>query len=188
MLMRAHASCVLVLAAVLLSPAGAAAQEKGRAGVFMGYPSLGLIWHATERIAVRPEIGFAVSSSDSDLSESTSDNVSFGASVLFYTGRRERAALYFAPRYAYSRSSSKIESDSPFGADSELKLSSHASQVSGSIGAHYWPGRRFSVFGEAGIQYTWGSSETDSAFSGVSSGTDTHAFGTRSSIAVAWYF
>jgi len=186
--MKAVASCLLVAAALLILPAEGAAQEQGQTGVFMGYPSLGLIWHASERIAVRPEIGFSSGSGESDLSETSSTSVSVGASVLFYAAKRDSAALFFAPRYAYQHSSSKIESTSPFGGDSELKITSHSSVVSGSVGAQYWLSKRFSLFGEAGIQYAWGSSENDSAFSGLSSGTDSHVFGTRSSIAAIWYF
>jgi len=186
--MRAYAPFILSFAGLLFVPGGAAAQEKGQTGVFMGYPSLGLIWHASERIAVRPEIGFSSSSSENDFSETSSTSVSVGASVLFYAAKRENAALYFAPRYAYQRSSSEIESASPLRGDGELKVTSHASQISGSVGAQYWLSKRFSLFGDAGVEYAWGSSENDSAFSGLSSGTDSHVFGTRSSIAAIWYF
>ena len=182
--MKRRGSSFLMFAALMLLPPAATAQETGQVGIFMGYPSLGLIWQATERIAVRPEIGFTAGSGESDLSETTSNSVTFGASVLFYVAKRENAALYFAPRYAYSRSSSELESTSPFGGDTALELRSHSSQLSGSVGAQYWLGKRFSLFGEAGIQYMSGSSENDSAFSGLSSGTDSHVFGTRSSVAV----
>ena len=186
--MRKHGPFTLVFAALLLSPVAAAAQEKGQVGVFMGYPSLGLVWQATERIGVRPEIGFSSGSGETELSESSSSSVSLGASILFYAAKRENAALYFAPRYAYSHSTSEFESTSPFGGDGALKIKSNSSQLSGSVGAQYWLGKRFSLFGEAGIQYTWGNTDNDSAFSGLTSGSDSHVFGTRSSVAVIWYF
>jgi hypothetical protein len=185
--MKAFASCMLVVAALLFLPAEGAAQEKGQTGVFMGYPSLGLIWHPTERIAIRPEVDFSFGSGDSDRSESSSAGVAFGATVLFYAAKRESAALYFAPRYAYTRSSSEIESTSLFGGDSRVEVTSHASHLSGSIGAQYWLSKRFSIFGEAGVQYTWGTSETES-FAPLSSDNDSRVFGTRSSIAAIWYF
>ena len=56
----------LVLAAALLVLTGrtAGAQGAGKAGVTMGYPaSIGVIWHASDKVAIRPELTIAGASS-----------------------------------------------------------------------------------------------------------------------------
>ena len=48
-----------------LGGTSADAQEKGKTGVTLGYPaSIGLLWHVTDRIAIRPEFSFAFTSND----------------------------------------------------------------------------------------------------------------------------
>lgn len=42
-----HRFAILIAAAIVLLPAPAAAQEKGKTGIFMGSSGLGVIWHAT---------------------------------------------------------------------------------------------------------------------------------------------
>lgn len=58
---------VLFTVAVLLCASlPAAAQESGQVGVAMGYPgSIGIIWHASERMAIRPDFNVAQTSSES---------------------------------------------------------------------------------------------------------------------------
>ena len=81
---------VTLVAAVSLCPATSAfAQEKGKVGLTMGYPSaVGFIFHVTDKIAIRPEVNFASSSTEieSDLISASSDSftIGTGVSALFY--------------------------------------------------------------------------------------------------------
>ena len=169
------ASVTAFLALVLTTPV--AAQEAGKVGVTMGFPeSVGIIWHATDRVAVRPEFSFGWSSTDNDLFES--DGTSFGAglSALFYVRKWDSLATYVSPRYTFTRSTRSFEG--PF-TDGEADATSHL--VSGSFGAQYWLGDRFSAFGEIGLGYSRSNDGDEDGSTGSS-------LSTRSSVGVVFYF
>ena len=176
---------VLGLAVIIASliPTFASAQEAGKVGVTMGFPaSVGLIWHASEKIAVRPEFSFTHSSTDSSATNSNSDTVALGVSVLFYTKKWDNAAMYVAPRFSWSHGSSQSESDD---GNFESTSSGDAYTYSGSVGAQGWIGSRFSVFGEVGLSYGTASSESDSPFS---SEIKNQSVSIRSGVGVVLYF
>jgi hypothetical protein len=193
---RVYRVFAIMAAALACLPSGADAQEKGKIGAFMGYPSLGLLWHATEKVAVRPEISFSTGSGETTATKNDSSAIGAGATVLFYMAKRDSAAMYIAPRFAYTHSSTETQSDLILpgvvidltGSQSALTFESNSNswQFSGSFGAQYWFGSRFSVFGEAGLAYTNGSVEGGSSLS--TSKSDSHSFGTRSSVAAVFYF
>ena len=55
----------LVLAGLMTTPV--AAQEKGDMGLTISAPSaIGVIWHVSEKVAVRPEVSFSFSETDGD--------------------------------------------------------------------------------------------------------------------------
>ena len=57
----AMSACVMVAGVVR-----ADAQEKGQAGITMGYPaSIGVLWHLSDRVAIRPEFSFTNTDSSS---------------------------------------------------------------------------------------------------------------------------
>lgn len=161
-------------------PAFAAAQEAGKTGVTMSFPaSVGIIWHATEKVAVRPDLSFSHASSDFPQGEGSTDNLALGVSVLFYTHKWDNAAAYFAPRFAWSHGSSESRADiGGFESDSSADAFTYA----GSFGAQGWVGSRFSVFGEVGLSYFRGSSDS-------SSGEVTNrSFAIRSGVGAILYF
>ena len=177
-----------------LVPAAAAAQEAGKIGVTMGFPaSVGVIWHASEKFAVRPEFTFSHSSLESSIGETDSTAVGVGLSALFYTKKWDNAAMYFAPRFAWTHSSAESRTDFddftrvllPEPIDTERESSANAYLYSGSVGAQGWIGRRFSVFGEVGFAYTTGSSESDSF---LSNETSVKGFSLRSGVGAVLYF
>ena len=185
MILRRYVAAAAALCA--FGPVAASAQEKGRTGIFMGYPSLGLIWHASETVAVRPEISFSHASTETDFSESDNDSVGVGVTLLFYMAKRDNAAAYFAPRYAYSHTS--VESEVTAVGPVTAKTTSTTSQLSASFGAQYWMGKRFSVFGEAGLSYTTGEGKTKGSPSTFAvSPSDLTAIATRASVAAVFYF
>ena len=147
---------------VLLCGIGTAhAQDNSRIGLVMGYPaSIGVLWHVTDRIAIRPEIDFFRSTVTVERTgglvplpedEDTSSVVRPGVSALFYLGPKEDLRTYVSPRFVFV-------STGTTGSDEETD----SYLVSGSFGAQYALGRRFAVFGEIGIEWTKSTSRFDS--------------------------
>ena len=66
--MKRLRAAVLVLPVLFVAQsAPALAQDKGDVGISMGYPvSVGVVFHLTDSVALRPEISFTHISSDSD--------------------------------------------------------------------------------------------------------------------------
>jgi len=165
------------------------AQDDPRVGLTMGYPgSIGVLWHVTDRIAIRPEIDFfrtrvTFESSGSALlpaneDEDTSRVIRPGVSALFYLGPMEDLRTYVSPRLvAVSTETSNSDQDS----------SNYL--VSGSFGAQYRLGTRFAVFGEVGVEYSRG--ETRFSVPSPISGTTTvrrSGVASRSGVGVTLYF
>src|SRR3954470_9956797 len=102
-----NATTVFVIGCLFSATAVAAnAQDARRVGLTTGYPgSIGILWHTSERTAVRPEFSFTTNSSSSQsLIDATSDfsSLSTGISVLFFSPVRDNLKLYVAPRFAYT--------------------------------------------------------------------------------------
>ena len=161
--MTAMHRTLFVCALALAVARSAAAQDEGRIGVTMGYPSaVGVLWRATEKIALRPEFTWTISSSDSSSSDSIagstatsspSTNWQAGAALgaLFYVSRVNGFGAYLTPRLAYSRTSTTTNvSGSPTTTSSE----GWAWTTSGAFGADYRLARHFGLFGEIGLSYS----------------------------------
>jgi hypothetical protein len=170
------------LGACLVVPTFASAQEAGKIGVTMGFPaSVGIIWHATEKVAVRPEFTFTHSSTEASGGETSSTSCGTGVSVLFYAAKWDNAAAYFAPRFAWAHGNGESRGNSGIlGAES----SSDAYTFTGSFGAQGWIGSRFSVFGEVGLSFTDGSSENSFSVEPL----ETQSFGLRGGAGAVFYF
>jgi hypothetical protein len=173
----------LLVTIACLVPAVASAQEDGKVGVTMAFPaSVGLIWHASEKIAVRPDFSFAHSSADTSAGETSSNSVGLGVSVLFYTKKWDKAAAYVAPRFQWSHATGESRPDiGDFDSDS----SADAYTYTGSAGVQGWIGDRVSVFGEAGLSFTTTTSDSNSPFS---SEVKTKSLSLRSGVGVVLYF
>jgi hypothetical protein len=162
----------------------------------MGYPtSVGVLWHVTDHIAIRPEIDFFRSRITIERSgglvplpaeeEDTSSVVRPGVSALFYLGPKQDLRTYVSPRFVF------VSTDTS-GSDQETD----SYLTSGSFGGQYWLGRRFAVFGELGIEWTKSTSRFDST--PITTGTITIPLGTttlrrtgvssRSGVGVVLYF
>jgi hypothetical protein len=171
--------------AVLAVPAPARAQEKGKVGITMGYPAaVGVLWHATENIAIRPEFTFSFSSADSDTGESDGSAVSVGVSALFYISRSDNLATYVSPRYSYLHSTSEAEFEGPQFIEDSIESSTNGHAFAGSFGAQYFLGTRFSVFGELGLSYGRTTRSTDRLDDEPRAST----FGLASNVGVVLYF
>jgi hypothetical protein len=139
---------IVVLGLLLGACAAANAQEAGQIGITMGYPpSIGVVWHVSDSVAVRPEISFSRSSSDNEFS-SDNTTVVTGVSGLFYLSKWDQVRTYVSPRFSYGHATSD--------SGGTLGLTSKSSNynVVGSFGAQYTPHKRFAVFGETGFGYS----------------------------------
>jgi hypothetical protein len=173
----------LVLVGLMTTPA--AAQEKGDLGLTISAPSaIGVIWHVSERVAIRPEVSFSFSETDGEganVSDLSTHIVTLGGSALFYLGRWDSLRTYFAPRLSYSWSGSST-GDSGF----DISSNQDAWGLAGSIGAQYGLGTRFAVFAEAGLMYS--STRIESTTSIVNLDRTAWAFGSRTAIGGTLYF
>ncbi len=190
-------------AVVLLGGSKAIAQEHGQFGLTMGYPAaIGVVWHAIERVGIKGEFTFALSSSEIDTSlplsgsgrETHTDSFGVGIAGLFFVSRNDNVSTYFSPRFAYAKITA--ESEGPDFSISlpgplpipipSLDIRSELSTYSfaGSFGAQYSPNRRFSVFGELGLNYA--SQQTESSPLSFAE-TEGSAFGVRSAVGVILY-
>jgi len=193
----------VLLLVLLCSAAHAAAQERDRVGVTIGFPaSVGVIVPVTDWLSVRPDVTFGRQSGDSptvgitlspapvgtrSTNRSESTQATVGVSVLIYVGRWDELRTYVSPRIAYSTSSS-----SNTAALSSTTADADSYVTSGSFGARYTLARHFALFGETGLQYTATTTTLTSTFifnpgqpAITSSGEGkSHAIGTRSGVGV----
>lgn len=174
---------VLFLAAVFAvcaSPVPASAQERGDVGLVIALPTdVGVIWHVTERVAVRPEINFSFGSTEIEGAlasvEQSGRGFSLETSVLFYLGAIDGVRTYVAPRVAFDWAS--IDSGAS-------EVSNDGMEASLSYGAEYSPVPRFSVFGEIGLEFA---RSTTSADPGLDIESRTSTWGPRTQVGVILY-
>ena len=139
------------LSVLFLSARPAHAQEQGKVGLVVGVPTdIGVLWHITENIAVRPEINFSFGSSESELlgmaTESSGSSYGLEGSLLYYLAGTDSVRTYVSPRIGFDWASSEDN-------DSDDDISSDGFEISASYGAQYTPVPRFSIFGEIGLEY-----------------------------------
>lgn len=159
---------------MFLISGSAFAQEHGRGGLSMGYPAnISVIWHVTERIAIRPGVSVVhnsvdfssnltfsfggVSISTTTTTESTA--VGLATDALFYVKSWDNVRAYVAGGYEYRRFTAKSVSSTvdplPGATRTETRrTTTNGHQVIGTFGAQYTPHRRFGVFGEVGVSYS----------------------------------
>lgn len=174
-------------AALLVLSTPAFAQQTRKVAVTATAPSgIGILWHVSDQVAVRPEFSFQRTSTETSgatvvAGTATSWLLGSGGSVLFYTGKWDNLRAYVSPRFAFAHT----KSTSTTGSTSSNPTSY---TISGSAGAQYSLGDRFAVFGEWGLNYGWQSASYTSSIPAGSFSTKTSAFGTGTRIGVAIYF
>jgi outer membrane protein with beta-barrel domain len=151
----------------------------------MAYPAAaGLILHVGDRVAVRPDLSFSNTSLQTTPSGTTqhSSTIGAGISALFYLTRWEALRAYVSPRYGYSYTwgTSSIVTNS----------TSHSSStaITGSFGAQYALGDRFSVFAETGVGYNTTKNTIESASLLAAINNKMHGWATRSGLGAILYF
>lgn len=197
---------------VALCAASARAQEQHSLGLTMGYPaSIGVLWHVTDKLAIRPELTVSRNTSEtvstftfttfnsSSLTPTTTTGtttstidgwqVGVGVSGLFYLWRWDDLRAYLSPRFAYTRSTSHSTSTRTPSVggltvpDSDFRTSSYF--YGGSFGAQYGLGKRFGVYGELGLGLTH---NTTSSATAAQSRLKSTIVATRSGAGVLFYF
>jgi hypothetical protein len=185
---------LLIAPSVAVTPAAAqgqsTSQEEGKVGITMGFPaSIGVIIHATDKVAIRPELSFSTSASEGTVS-STSDGwtVGTGVSALFYVAMHDHVLTYVSPRITYSRLSTTSTSTVSTTVATFTSTTSLWSGA-GSFGAQYSPTPKFSVFGEVGMAYSHqtGHSSVSSGLSVPPTDVKGHQWGTRAGVGVIFY-
>lgn len=164
------------------------AQDAGKTGIAMAYPAaFGLVWHATENVAIRPSVTFGGSSTDSSPSAVSSSNWNVGATVaaLFYLKKLDSVRTYVSPSYRYARTKTTIHpptsSTSPLG---DTKSTGNTNGAAGTFGAEFTPNAHFRIIGEIGFAVTHLSAST-SPLSGIS--TSGNSWGTTAGVGIVFY-
>jgi hypothetical protein len=186
--MQIRRSFFLAAGLFLLTCRAVAAQDVGDVGLTMGYPSsIGVIWHVTDKVAIRPELSIAGSSTDSSSSSFSAENdtlnLATGISVLFYLRTDDRLKTYVSPRLTYARTTN--ENTSSGVTTSTVETTATSTGVFGSFGAQYELSDKFSVFGELGVGF--GRAKTTGSTSQVPTAKGT-TWNTRSGVGLVYYF
>jgi len=145
----------VVIVGILMS-GSAHAQEPGKVGVTMGYPSaVGVIWQASDAIAIRPVITFAGTLSDSTATTSGASNWNVGTTIsaLFYVKKYDNVRTYVSPSYRYSHTSTTITPSSAVPNVGTIGTTANSNGATGSFGAEYAPVKRVRIYGEVGFSY-----------------------------------
>jgi hypothetical protein len=196
--MRSTFVVPVTTALLILAPSLVRAQESGRVGISMGYPTaVGVVWHISDAIAVRPEVSFTTTTADVTLTTSSSTTYGVGVSGLFYVKRWDALRAYVSPRYTYQHgsSTSTLAINLPIALPIDLpsiETTTRTAQhtISGSFGAQYLAHEHFAVFGELGAGYSTLKLTADTSVpqTGLISNPTAHSFGVRSSAGVIFYF
>lgn len=183
--MLIRGSAVLAVA-MLLGVAGDASAQDKKVGLTMGYPSaFGVLWHVTDKVALRPELSVAGGSSETNLSgfssNSDTNTIATGISALFYLNTADKLRTYVSPRFTYSHASTQQDLSSI--TNSSATTTSNNTSGQGAFGAQYYVSNRFAVFGELGA----GFGRTESKSSLTPTKNTGWAWGTRSAVGIVFY-
>lgn len=171
---------VLFILSLVALARPSSAQETGQVGLTMSFPAaVGIIWQATDGLAIRPDFTFSQSGSDSLTTSSTSAGV--GVSALFYVRKWDNLRAYVSPRFGYQRSSFTFS-----GSPSSPSTSTYSG--SGSFGAEYQLHRRFAVFAETGLAYSRANVTDTTLAPGFPLNSSSHTWGTRAGVGAILYF
>ena len=148
---------VLALTAALMLVSGlAGAQEAGKTGLTMAYPgSIGVIWHASDAVAIRPGFTFNHTSGEN---AAGNDNHSWGLGldlgVVFYLRKYDNVRTFVSPLFSYTRTSISATPISTSGSLPQITSHNDATAGAGTFGAQFFATPHFSVYGEAGIGFS----------------------------------
>lgn len=148
------------------------AQAGRHAVTLAGVGHVGFVWQMSDGFALRPDFAMTRSHSTSAGNDRTTTNTTLGLSGLFSLFRVDSSlAGYLAPHLSVNMTN--LSSSIPFVSGSD---ESYFAELR--LGLRQDVARRFAVFGESGLRYSWASS----------TGTDSWSLSTSSGVGVQWYF
>jgi hypothetical protein len=158
--MRIVRRLAFAMAVALATPVLAAAQDHGKVGLTLGFPGdVGVLWHVSESVAIRPAFSFSHSSSDSPAG-GASDGWGAGVDLaaLLYVKKYDTVRVYLSPQFDYSHVSTSVTPAVTAGPVTTVTTGTTTTTTSttgggGAFGAQYTPTRHFSVYGELGVAY-----------------------------------
>lgn len=202
--MRVSRTIVFAFAFTAFVAYRAAAQDAGQIGISMGYPgSIGVVWHVTDAVAVRPDFIFTSASSGLAGVDDTTTSVGIGISGLVYVTKDDRLRTYVVPRFTYRRTTSEVSAvyatsvpavvtiglASPVLQPATFKSTTTQKGLSGAFGAQYAIHERFGIFGEVGFGYAESDYEPGlAAVTLPALETGPHSWSTQSAVGIVFYF
>jgi hypothetical protein len=136
--------------------------EKRKFG--LTFPNIGIIWHISDKVAFVPDINLTHGWSEigSNSGDSTTNSVTVNAALRFYLHNWKGMRFYLSPKYGYGWSN--VETSSSLqGVSYASELHNHS--VSGAWGLEYAVSDRISLFGDIGVRYMHGKTDSSSQFS-----------------------
>jgi hypothetical protein len=164
--MKAHwLASLTIITTISASPI--AAQAVGDLGVVFQVPvALGVIWHPSERVAIRPEVSYSATTSAGGLQQ---NSWTVAVNAPFYLSNHENVRAYISPRVGYSRTTN--QTPGPITIPSTTNWTG-----AGSFGVQYSPTPRISLYGENGISY-----------SSITTSSNSHSWAPRSALGLILY-
>jgi hypothetical protein len=168
-------------ALALATPLVAGAQDAGKTGLTMGYPTgIGLIWHASDSLAIRPSFSFGHSSNDSPTS-SSGWSTGIDVSALFYVRKYDNVRTYVSPRFSFARSTATVTSTQ---SSITVTTTGHTTGGAGAFGAQYSASPHFALYGEVGLQFSHHTSDTSGGVTNTAKGS---GWGTIAGVGIIFY-
>ena len=139
-------------------------QVARRVGVGITVPNVGVLVPINIGLHLRlePFVDFFATRADYPVTSDTAwqSSTEIGVGLFWVTARQERLALYFGPRIGYLHGSTKVN-----GSVGQTSTTSKGWFGAGAIGAEYSMVSRFSIGGEAKVQFNHTSSSSNGSLS-----------------------
>ena len=118
--------------------------------------------NVSARFRLEPYVDFSSTRADYPVTSDTtwSSSTQIGMGLFAVARHQERLAIYFGPRVGFLRGSTKLS-----GSGGQTSTKSSGWFLAGAVGAEYSPEPRFSVGGEAKVQFNHTSSSSSGSTS-----------------------
>lgn len=162
--MRTTPLAVFCAVAVFTLPLGAQGPTPPRIGLGITLPDVGVFLpiNVSARFRLEPYVDFNSTRADYPVTSDTTwhSSTQVGVGLFAVARHQEKLAIYFGPRVGLLQGSTKLN-----GSGGQTSTKSSGWFVAGAIGAEYSPEPRFSVGGEAKLQFVHTSSSSSGSTS-----------------------